>query len=82
MCHQSIIHILVHDPVPPTQTPSLFKIDFNLLYMTLCKKTSGDSATLLLYLLLHRNPSFKLFMLKRTDLDQLVRFICFILFNQ
>lgn len=60
------------DPVQPTQTVSLFKIDFNLLYVTMCKKATGDSATLLLYLLLHRNPSFKQFLLKRTDLDQLV----------
>lgn len=67
----------VHDSTTPTQTSSLFKIDFNLLYISLCKKASTDSATLLLYLLLHQNHSFKAFLLERTDLDQLVRPLLF-----
>lgn len=60
------------NPVPPSKVASLFKIDFNLLYLALCKKASGDAATLLLYLLLHRNHSFKSYILNREDLDLLI----------
>ncbi|CAG9864050.1 unnamed protein product [Phyllotreta striolata] len=60
------------NPVQPTKVSSLFKIDFNQLYLALCKKASGDAATLLLYLLLHRNQSFKSYVLRRVDLDLLI----------
>ncbi|XP_072387855.1 dymeclin [Diabrotica undecimpunctata] len=60
------------NPVPPSNVSSLFKIDFNLLYLALCKKAAGDAATLLLYLLLHRNHSFKSYILVRSDLDLLI----------
>lgn len=48
------------------------RIDYNALYATICKKASGDVTTLLLYLLIHRNDSFRAFLLSRTDLDHLV----------
>lgn len=60
------------NPVPPSKVSGLFKIDFNNLYLALCKKASGDAATLLLYLLLHRNQSFKSYILRREDLDLLI----------
>nr|XP_023020039.1 dymeclin [Leptinotarsa decemlineata] len=69
------------NPVPPTKASSLFKIDFNLLFLTLCEKATGDAATLLLYLLLHRNQSFKSFLLRRADLDQLIVPILKTLYN-
>ncbi|ESO98060.1 hypothetical protein LOTGIDRAFT_239130 [Lottia gigantea] len=59
-----------------TQTPShaiaTFKIDFNKLYQTLCGTLRDDQTTLLLYLLIHRNPQFKDYLLSRTNIDQLV----------
>ncbi|KAJ8970965.1 hypothetical protein NQ317_012642 [Molorchus minor] len=70
-----------NSPIPPTKTSSLFKIDFNMLYLVLCKKVSGDAATLLLYLLLHRNSSFKHYVLGREDLDQLIIPILKTLYN-
>ncbi|XP_074042156.1 dymeclin isoform X2 [Leptinotarsa decemlineata] len=73
--------VLDTNPVPPTKASSLFKIDFNLLFLTLCEKATGDAATLLLYLLLHRNQSFKSFLLRRADLDQLIVPILKTLYN-
>ncbi|KAI4467070.1 dymeclin [Holotrichia oblita] len=61
-----------NNPIPPTKAPSIFKIDYSALFITLCKRANGDAATLLLYLLLHRNTSFKSHLLARLDLDQLV----------
>ncbi|GJQ81413.1 hypothetical protein Trydic_g18278 [Trypoxylus dichotomus] len=61
-----------NNPIPPTRAPSIFKIDYNGLFLTLCRRANGDAATLLLYLLLHRNPSFKSYLLARLDVDQLV----------
>lgn len=61
-----------NNPIQPTLAATLFKVDYNALYSILCRRASGDSATLLLYLLLHRNPSFKSYVLARADLDQLV----------
>ncbi|KAG5891999.1 hypothetical protein JTB14_007747 [Gonioctena quinquepunctata] len=69
------------NPVPPAKVSSLFKIDFNLLFVTLCQKAMGDAATLLLYLMLHRNQSFKSFLLRRADLDQLIVPILKTLYN-
>ncbi|KAJ8927015.1 hypothetical protein NQ314_020578 [Rhamnusium bicolor] len=71
LSHHWTTQMFDNSPVPPTKVSSLFKLDFNLLYITLCKKASGDAATLLLYLLLHRNPSFKSYLLSRLDLEQL-----------
>lgn len=56
----------------PTNESTMFKIDFHSLYLTLCKKATGDAPTLLLYLLLHRNPAFKIYLLSRMDLQDLV----------
>lgn len=55
--------------------PSVFRTDYEALYTTLCHKVNGDSATLLLYILLHRNPSFKAFLLAREDLERLVNIV-------
>ncbi|XP_017771961.1 PREDICTED: dymeclin [Nicrophorus vespilloides] len=60
------------DNLVPTEAPGIFKIDYEQLYSVLCKRATGDAATLLLYLLLHRNPLFKTHLLARMDLDQLV----------
>ncbi|KAJ8925444.1 hypothetical protein NQ315_009277 [Exocentrus adspersus] len=77
----SCLNSLGNSPVPPSNVSSLFKIDFNALYVTLCKKVSGDAATLLLYLLLHRNLAFKTYLLGRMDLEQLIVPILKTLYN-
>lgn len=59
-----------------------FKIDFSQLLTTLCVSQNEDQITLLLYLLLHRNPSFRIFVLSRTsELDKLTIPILKILYN-
>ncbi|CAH1999813.1 unnamed protein product [Acanthoscelides obtectus] len=68
-------------PVPETKASLLFKIGYNQLYTILCKKASGDATTLLLYLLLHRNPTFKTYLLSRADLDHLIIPILKTLYN-
>lgn len=59
-------------PVAPTKAAGLFKVDYDALYGVLCKRTTGDATTLLLYFLVHRNQAFKAFLLARLDLEQLV----------
>ncbi|CAG9761840.1 unnamed protein product [Ceutorhynchus assimilis] len=70
-----------NNPMPPTTENTIFKLDFNSLYSTLCKKTSGDAPTLLLYLLLHRNPAFKTYLLDRLDIQDLIIPILKTLYN-
>lgn len=70
-----------NNPMPPTNENTLFKIDFNALYLVLCKKASGDAPTLLLYLLLHRNLAFKTYLLGRLDLQELIIPILKTLYN-
>lgn len=68
-------------PILPTSNGTLFKLDFSSLYQTLCKRASGEAETLLLYLLLHRNPNFKKFLMFRIDIEQLVIPILRTLYN-
>lgn len=60
---------------------STFKIDFSALYNTLCRIVTIDQATLLLYLLLHRNAKFYKFVMSQTNLQQLVIPILQTLYN-
>lgn len=59
-----------------------FKIDFSKLLTALCVSQNEDQGSLLLYLLLHRNSSFRIHILSRTsDLDKLTIPILKILYN-
>lgn len=58
-----------------------FKIDFNNVYETLCRIVTIDQATLLLYLLLHRNERFYRFVMAQNDLENLVIPILQTLYN-
>ena len=49
-----------------------FKFNVDKLYKTICKLPNTDEVTLLLYMLLHRNPSFKQHIMKRPDIQLLV----------
>ncbi|CAD7077500.1 unnamed protein product [Hermetia illucens] len=60
---------------------STFKIDFAALYNTLCRIVTIDQATLLLYLLLHRNQRFYKFVMSQTNLQNLVIPILQTLYN-
>jgi len=51
---------------------SMFRLEYPALYSTLANTLHTDEATLLLYLLLHRNLNFRNFVLAATDIDQLV----------
>lgn len=58
-----------------------FKIDFSTLFNTLCKIVTIDQATLLLYLLLHRNRQFYQFAMAQDNLQQMVIPILQTLYN-
>ncbi|XP_060608390.1 dymeclin-like isoform X2 [Ruditapes philippinarum] len=66
-------------PTPVAQIT--FKMDFMELYKTLCTTLRDDQTTLLLYLLIHRNPNMKAFILSRTNIDQLVMPLLKILYH-
>lgn len=58
-----------------------FKIDFQTLFNTLCKIVTIDQATLLLYLLLHRNSRFYRYAMDQENLQQMVIPILQTLYN-
>lgn len=60
------------DSKESSKEESTFKIDFIGLYNTLCRIVTIDQATLLLYLLLHRNQRFYKFVMLQANLQQLV----------
>ncbi|KAH3746684.1 dymeclin-like [Dreissena polymorpha] len=65
----------------PTTAHATFKTDFSELYKTLCSTLKDDQTTLLLYLLIHRNPNVKAFILSRTNIDQLIMPLLKILYH-
>ncbi|EDW47019.1 dymeclin [Drosophila sechellia] len=65
----------------PKQGAVSFQIDFSAVYETLCTIVTIDQATLLLYLLLHRNERFYRFVMQQQDLEQLVIPILQTLYN-
>uniref|UniRef100_A0A182JW12 Dymeclin n=1 Tax=Anopheles christyi TaxID=43041 RepID=A0A182JW12_9DIPT len=65
----------------PKEDPATFKIDFSLLYNTLCRIVTIDQATLLLYLLLYRNQRFQKYVMAQQNLQQLVIPILQTLYN-
>lgn len=58
-----------------------FRIDFAHLYNTLCRIVTIDQATLLLYILLHRNEQFYKFVIQQPNIEQLVTPILHTLYN-
>lgn len=80
-CLFSCVNSEDNSPIPPTKTSTLFKIDFSSIYTTICNRATGEAETLLLYLLLHRNSSFKKYLLSRKDFDHLVIPILKTLYN-
>ncbi|XP_068144853.1 dymeclin [Drosophila tropicalis] len=63
------------------QAPVSFQIDFSAVYETLSRIVTIDQATLLLYLLLHRNERFYRFVMQQQDLEHLVIPILQTLYN-
>lgn len=62
------------------EPPISFKIDFSVLYNTLCHIVTIDQATLLLYLMLHRNQRFYKFVMAQIELQNLVSKGSFMMF--
>ncbi|XP_068711607.1 dymeclin-like [Montipora capricornis] len=58
-----------------------FTLHIGMLYTAICRDFHKDQTTLLLYLLLHRNPNVAAFILSRTDIDNLVMPILKLLYN-
>uniref|UniRef100_A0A1A9WWJ1 Dymeclin n=1 Tax=Glossina brevipalpis TaxID=37001 RepID=A0A1A9WWJ1_9MUSC len=65
----------------PKEGSNTFQIDFSAVYETLCRIVTIDQATLLLYLLLHRNERFYKFVMIQPDLEKLVTPILQTLYN-
>ncbi|XP_058807013.1 dymeclin [Phymastichus coffea] len=63
------------------ETQCAFKFNVDKLYKTICKLPNTDEVTLLLYMLLHRNPNVKRFIMTRPDVQLLVIPILRILYH-
>lgn len=57
----------------PTKPVSRFRYNLDKVYNTICKVPNTNQVTLLLYMLLHRNPCVKEQIIKRPDIQLLVR---------
>lgn len=77
--HRKIIYFFFFTDSP--KEGHTFKIDFQTLFNTLCKIVTIDQATLLLYLLLHRNPRFYRYAMEQENLQQMVIPILQTLYN-
>lgn len=78
------LYVLINFSCSVTDSPKeghTFKIDFQTLFNTLCKIVTIDQATLLLYLLLHRNPRFYRYAMEQENLQQMVIPILQTLYN-
>lgn len=71
------------EPLPASspEDAASFRIDFSHLYNTLCRIVTIDQATLLLYILLHRNQQFYNYVIQQPNIDQLVTPILHTLYN-
>lgn len=69
------------DSAAAKQPAITFRIDFGQLFGTLCHLVTVDQATLLLYLLLHRNARFYQYVMAQQDVQQLVIPILQTLYN-
>lgn len=59
----------------PVEELPLFKLNYSRLYEVICTKIDQDETTLLLYILVHSNSAFKSYIMARSDIEFLVRFI-------
>ncbi|KAF4518163.1 hypothetical protein B566_EDAN007854, partial [Ephemera danica] len=76
---QSKLYLTLFHTVPdsageavPSKATATFRLDFSRVYSALCRGPPSDQTTLLLYLLLHRNPNMRAFLLARADIELLV----------
>ena len=58
----------------PTKSITPFQLNLDKLYNTVCKIPNTDEVILLLYMLLHQNPSVKDYIIKRSDIHLLVSY--------
>ena len=59
--------------LPNSEPLPWFSIDYTKLFQMFTFTLHTDQYTLLLYMLLHRNQHFKMFILSRFNIDMLVR---------
>lgn len=64
--------VRIDDCETSCETQCAFKFNVDKLYNTICKLPNTDEVTLLLYMLLHRNPNVKQFIMNRPDVQLLV----------
>lgn len=57
----------------PTKAVTPFRYNLDKVYNTICRVPNTNEVTLLLYMLLHRNPCVKEQIIKRADIQLLVR---------
>ena len=67
-----IIFIDTPTNLPNSEPFPWFSIDFTQLFQTFTFTLHSDQYTLLLYMLMHRNQHFKMFILSRLNIDLLV----------
>lgn len=62
------------DPVQvsPVHPAACFRLDYSVLYGTLCDRLSDERTTLLLYMLLHQHQQFRLFVYTHADIQRMV----------
>lgn len=64
------------DPVQvsPVHPSACFRLDYSVLYSTLCDHLGDERTTLLLYMLLHQHQQFRNYVYTHADIQRMVRF--------
>lgn len=70
-CYRESLFTCCNASAAPTEAKAIY-VDFQQLYSTLTKIVKIDQATLLLYILLHRNQKFFRFVMEQPNIDHLV----------
>ena len=62
------------DPVQvsPVHPSACFRLDYSILYSTLCDRLGDERTTLLLYMLLHQHQQFRNYVYTHADIQRMV----------
>lgn len=63
------------DPVQvsPVHPSACFRLDYSVLYSTLCDRLGDERTTLLLYMLLHQHQQFRNYVYTHADIQRMVQ---------
>lgn len=70
----SVVDLVSADPVQvsPVHPGACFRLDYSVVYATVCDHLDDERTTLLLYVLLHQHQQFRLYVYTNADIQRMV----------